>query len=321
MKRFRNHPEGDGPSVDVHQHLWPPSLIDALRARARPPRLRGWVLELDDEAPHTVNPEDHDPTVRAAQAVADELDLVLVSLSAALGIETLPAREARELLDAYHGGALELPHPFRAWASACLSEVDPPVLARHLDEGFVGLALPATTLLDAAGYERVAPLLETLEEHDRPLFIHPGPPGPMPPEAPAWWAPIVSYVQQMHAAWFAFRIHGRPAFRRLRVCFAMLGGLAPLHGERVLARAGERTAVDAEVFLDVSSYGTRAIDATVRVLGVDVLVNGSDRPYAGPVEPALGDAVQTALRCSNPVHLLALREVIDVMDVPAGARA
>jgi hypothetical protein len=79
--------------------------------------------------------------------------------------------------------------------------------------------------------------------------------------------------------------------------------------------------VDAEVFLDVSSYGTRAIDATVRVLGVDALVNGSDRPYAAPPQPALGDAVQTAVRSANPVRLLDLKEVIDVMDVPAGARS
>jgi hypothetical protein len=307
--------------VDVNQHLWRTALIAAWRRRTAPPLLRGWVLELDGEAPHQVDPADHDPSARATHAAADRLDLVFVSLSSALGIEELPPDEAEELLDAYHDGAPELRHPFRAWASACLSEIDASALDRRLDQGFVGLQLPATAVRDAAGYERVSPLLELLEERGRPLFIHPGPPGAMPPEAPGWWPPIVSYVQQMHAAWFAFRLHGRPAFPGLRACFAMLAGLAPLHGERLLARAGERAAVDADVFLDVSSYGTRAIDATLRVLGVDVLVNGSDRPYAAPVEPALGDAVQTALRSTNPARLLALKEVTDVMDVPAGARS
>jgi hypothetical protein len=125
----------------------------------------------------------------------------------------------------------------------------------------------------------------------------------------------------MHAAWFAFRVHGRPAHPQLRVCFAMLAGLAPLHGERLLARGGERSPVDTDVFLDVSSYGTRAVDATVRVLGVDVLVNGSDRPYAAPAVLDLGDWFAAVLRRSNPLRLLDLEEVIDVLDVTAGAQS
>jgi hypothetical protein len=31
-------------AVDVHQHLWPVQLVDRLRARSRPPYLRGWTL-------------------------------------------------------------------------------------------------------------------------------------------------------------------------------------------------------------------------------------------------------------------------------------
>jgi hypothetical protein len=130
---------------------------------------------------------------------------------------------------------------------------------------------------------------------------------------------VVDYVQQMHAAWFAFRTHGRPAHPTLRVCFAILAGLASLHGERLLARGGERGVVDPDAFLEVSSYGTRAIDATLRVLGVDVLVNGSDRPYCTPAVPELGDAVTSALRRSNPLRLLDCEEVIDVLDVAARA--
>lgn len=308
------------PTLDVHQHLWPAPLVQALRRRSAPPRLRGWVLELDGEPEYPVEPRDHDPFARAAQTTADGVGRALISLSSALGIEYLPAAEAGELLDAYHDGALALPSEFGAWAAACLTEVDPRALERQLDRGFVGLQLPATALLDAGGYARSAPLLEVLEQRRRPLFVHPGPAGTVPPSAPPWWQALVPYVQQMHAAWFAFRAHGRPAHPRLRVCFAMLAGLAPLHGERLLARGGERAAVDPDAFLDISSYGTRAIDATVRVLGVDVLVNGSDRPYAAPTMPELGDAVLSALRRSNPLRLLDLEEVIDVVDVSAGAK-
>jgi hypothetical protein len=317
MNRFRKPPG----AVDVHQHLWPPPLIEALRRRTAPPCLRGWILEVPDEPEYALDPRDHDPEARAALAAADGLDLVLVSLSSALGIEALSPDEAGELLAAYHDGALALPPPFGAWAAACLSEVDSSALERQLDRGFVGLQLPATALLDEPGYERAAPLLEVLEERARPLFIHPGPAGPPPTRAPAWWSALVPYVQQMHAAWFAFRAYGRPAYPELRVCFALLAGLAPLHGERLLARGGERSPVDEEVFLEVSSYGTRAVDATVRVLGVDVLVNGSDRPYAVPSMLDLGDSVRSVLHRTNPLRLLALEEVIDVLDVPAGAQS
>ena len=320
-------------AIDVHQHLWPAALIEALRARRRPPRLRGWTLEFAGEPDNLVDPVRHDADVRAAEAEQDGLDLALIGLSSPLGIEFLPADEAGELLSAYHDGVLALPAPFGGWAAACLTEVDPAALECELERGFVGLQLPATTLLDAQGYDRVGPLLQVLERAGKPLMVHPGPardaigagsvaagkPRPWWPAVPTWWPAVVSYVQQMHAAWFAFRAYGRSQHPDLRVCFALLAGLAPLHGERVVARTGERNLVDQNAFLEISSYGTRAIDATIRVLGVDVLVNGSDRPYADPVTAELGPAAAHALRSANPMRLLYAKEVSHEVAVAAYA--
>jgi hypothetical protein len=310
--------------VDIHQHLWTPALVMALRARRTPPRLRGWTLELRGEPDHVVDPSRHDPDVRAAQACGDGLGLAIVSLSSPLGIEFLPVDEGMELLDAYHDGASVLPRPFRAWAATSLAHIDPVDLAHQLDRGFVGLQLPATTLLEDRGYDRVAPLLHVLEERGRPLFVHPGPAAFARVDTsrvPVWWPAVVDYVQQMHAAWYAFRALGRPRYPRLRVCFAMLAGLAPLHGERFLARAGERTIVDERAFLEISSYGTRTIDAVVRVVGIDVLVNGSDRPYGAPVDPGLGDAARLAFCHANPSRLLDLKELLNGPVVAAGAQS
>jgi hypothetical protein len=282
--------------------------------------LRGWTLELAGEPDYRVDPVDHDVDERTAQAAGDGLDLALVSLSSPLGIEGLPLGEARELLAAYHDGVLALPAPFGGWAAACLTDIDPPALEAELDRGFVGLQLPATALLDVAGYDRVRPLLELLEVAGRPLLIHPGT-AMATGGAPAWWPAIVPYVQQMHAAWFAFRAHGRPRHPGLRVCFAFLAGLAPLHGERFAARAAARSPVDPGVFLEISSYGPRAVDATIRVLGIDALVNGSDRPYADPVRLDLGAAATHALRSANPGRLLypKPKEVLDDVAVAACA--
>jgi 6-methylsalicylate decarboxylase len=300
--------------VDVHQHLWPAQLIDVLRARTRPPRLRGWTLELDGQADYPVDPAAHDPSVRSEQALRDGLDLALVSLSSPLGIEFLPPGEADELLHAYHDGVLSLPPPFRGWAAARLTEPDAAALARELERGFVGLQLPATALLDEDGYRRAGRLLDVLHDAERPLMIHPGSTAAIP-RTPGWWPAMVGYVQQMHAAWFAFQQFGRPRYRDLRVCFSMLAGLAPLHGERFAARSGLRSVVDQNAFLDTSSYGTRAVDATVRVLGIDVLVNGSDRPYAQPAVLELGAAAVTAISSSNPLRLLSPKELIHPKEV------
>lgn len=278
--------------MDVHQHLWTPAFVEALRHRTRPPRLDGWTLLLDGEPPYRVNPADHDPAAR------QNGELALVSLSSPLGVETLPPEEAWPLLAAYHEGALALPTAFRAWASTCHSEPDPGRLADDLDRGFAGLQIPATAVPEDE-------LLAVLTERDLPLFVHPGPAsGPAPT---SWWPAVVPYPQQLHAAWHYFHTVVRPRHPRLRVCFALLAGLAPLHVERLIARGGgTRGRVDADFFVETSGYGPRAVDAVIRELGVDVVVNGSDAPYAAApeLEPVLGAAAAHAIRFTNPHRLL-----------------
>jgi len=291
--------------IDIHQHLWPEPLLDALRERSAPPHLEGWTLHTASAPPYAVDPADHDVAARSALVAADGLDRALISLSSPLGIEWLPAAEAAPLLEAYHAGVAALPGSFGAWAAAGLREIEPEALERALDAGCVGLQLPADALLDQAGYARCAPLLRVLERRDAPLFVHPGP-HPAPPDgAPGWWPALSPYVHQMHDAWHAFVAFGRAAHPTLRVCFALLAGLAPLHGERLAARGGPvRRQVDVDAFVETSSYGPRGVDAVVRVLGVDLVVLGSDRPYATVPDFGFGDAFDHALAVANPLRLL-----------------
>jgi hypothetical protein len=291
-------------AIDIHQHLWPEPLLEALAQRSEPPMLtrsgRRWTLRVDGEPDAVVDLADHDPERRATQAEADGLGRVLIAPSVPLGIEALPPGEARTLLEAYHEGVAALPTPFGAWAA--IGSPDPAELARHLDAGFAGLCMGAHELAGPAGFDRLGPVLETLERAEAPLLIHPGP-AVAPRAAPPWWGAMTGYVAAMHTAWYAFAAWGRPAHPTLRVCFAMLAGLAPLHRERLMARGGQAVA-DPGVFLDVSSYGDRAADAVVRELGVDQLVFGSDRPVIAPRELSLGDAVRAAVRERNPARLL-----------------
>ncbi len=294
-------------ATDIHQHLWPEPLLRELSRRQAPPRLErratGWVLHLRGEPETPVDLADHDPERRAALVGADGLERALVAPSVPLGIEALPPGEAEPLLEAYHEGVAALPAAFGAWAAIGLAEPDPAALARLLDRGFAGACVAAGALSGPAGFERLGPVLETLERRGAPLLVHPGP-ATAPAHMPAWWPALTDYVAEMQAAWHAFPVWGRPAHPRLRVCFAMLAGLAPLHRERLVARGGAAVS-DPDVFLDVSSYGTRAVDAVLREVGVDRLVFGSDRPVGTRAELPLGDAVQGALRRSNPARLLA----------------
>ena len=282
--------------TDLHQHLLPEALIAALARRSETPRVRrdgrGWRLELAGEPASPLDPADHDPNARAA---TDDAERIVISLSTALGIEALPGEEAEPLLRAHNDGILELGGPYALWGAA----TEPAGVDAVLDAGAVGLALPAGAL------ERSAPLLDRLEARGAPLFVHPGP-AAADAGAPPWWPALTDYVAGMSAAWHWFAADGRARHPRLRVVFAMLAGGAPLHAERLALRGGPAEAIhDPLVWFDTSSYGPRAIDAMLRMVGVDRLVHGTDRPVVAPGPRGLGDAVEQALCVANPEAVLA----------------
>ncbi|MFG1994162.1 amidohydrolase family protein [Actinoplanes sp. NPDC048988] len=288
--------------IDCHQHLWPARLVEALRRRNTHPYLREWTLYLPGEAPYEVDPHAHDVEKRRALEIAEGKDLVILSISSPLGMEYL---DSPELLDVWHESGLELPDPFRIWAAANVAAPDPSALAKILtEERVVGVQLPATALCDPAAIERIGPLLAEAERANKPVLVHPGPAPACDPGAPSWWPALVPYVSQMHSAWLAWHVAGRKRHPRLRIAFVALAGLAPLHHERLAARGGALGPLDPYVYYETSSYGTRAIDALTRVVGVDPIVHGSDRPYAEPADPGLGDAFRHALFTANPRHLL-----------------
>lgn len=298
--------------VDVHQHLWPEPFVEALRARTRPPLLRDWTLHTATEAPYAVNPAEHDPARRSEQDRAAAR--VLVSLSSPLGIEDLPPDEAQPLLDAWHAGANRLPEPFAAWASVSHREPDLDRLkdlmvtggtpAGSAARGCVGLQISATQLATPRSLERIAPVLRRCEELDRPVLVHPGPAASRA-DTPAWWPAVVDYPAQLQAAWWSWRAEGRRLLPELRICFVAGAGLGPVHHERFAARAHRHPPVDRGAFVETSSYGRQGVDALIRALGIDVVVLGSDRPYATPfTSPDLGAAARRAIEVTNPTRLM-----------------
>lgn len=301
-----------GPVVDVHQHVWSEAFVEALRRRSRAPRIDGDRLLLPGEPPSTVSLADHDLARRRARDVEDGVDLTLLSLSSPLGIETMLPEEAAPLLAVWHALADDLQRDevegYALWAAPQLLEPDLDALAATLAHPRVrGLQVPATALADPAAIERLAPVLASAERLDRPVLVHPGP-APAAPgagaELPRWWPALTSYPAQQAAAWFAWLVAGRSLLPGLRIGFVGLAGLAPLHHERLAQRGGTLGPIDPGVYYETSSYGAQAVDAITRVVGVDALVHGSDRPYAVPTDPGLGGAFARALFVTNPAHLI-----------------
>lgn len=298
-----NPSTGPGRRVDVHQHLWPSTLIEALRARSAPPMLRDWTLYLAGEPAYQIEAADHDVQARARM---DGQNLALVSLSSPLGLEDLPEPEARTLLDAWHRGAAALPTEFGAWAAVSQRDPDLAGLADLLTTGFVGLQVPATWLATPHLLERLAPVLAVCERADRPVLVHPGPvpAGTATKDLPGWWPAVVDYPAQQQAAWWSWHEAGRSLLTDLRIGFVAGAGLAPLHHERLQARGGRLGAIDPKVFVETSSYGPQAIDSLIRVLGIDAVIRGSDRPYAKPVPFGFGTAAEQAIDVTNPRRFL-----------------
>jgi hypothetical protein len=115
---------------------------------------------------------------------------------------------------------------------------------------------------------------------------------------------VVAYPAQLQAAWWTWYAHGRPALPSLRIAFVAGAGLAPVQHERFNARSGRRWTADPDTYVDTSSFRRQGIDALTRALGVDVVVLGSDRPYAEPADDVLGDAERHAICVTNPNRLL-----------------
>jgi hypothetical protein len=303
--------------VDAHQHLYPEAVLRTLEGRRAAPHARwrdgAFTVTLAGEEPITIDASVHDPAFRLERMRAAGVDRALVPLSSAVGIEPLPHAEASPVLDAWSDAAAALPAGLEAWAAVPLRAGADEQVARTesaLDAGAVGVCLPAGAL--AAGpraIERLGPLFELLERRLVPLFVHPG--AVAAPDgvggAPAWWAPATTYVADLHAAWLAFTVHARPAHWGLKVLFAALAGLAPLHAERTAARGGPpaSSVTDSGIFYDTSSYGPRAIRALTAFVGTTQLVDGSDHPVL-PLSrrDAADPEALTAVRADNAARLL-----------------
>jgi 6-methylsalicylate decarboxylase len=284
--------------VDVHQHLWPPSFVDALSRRTAPPYLDGDTLQLA-EGTYPAELRRHDLDVRLALLDRSGIDVAVVSLQPTLGLQLLGASERNELEQAWEEGALEV-------AAAAGGRVLPlsPRLPRP---GFAGASVGADALgdLDAA-----ASVLDALHASGGFLFVHPVAGSP-PAQVPSWWPAVVDYTGQMQRAYFAWLAGGLERWPGVNVVFTILAGGGPFQLERLGCRGGDPAALShRNLYFDTASYGPRALRLCVEAIGAEQLVFGSDAPVVDPSHAwdalaPLGDDVGRLVREASPGRILA----------------
>jgi predicted TIM-barrel fold metal-dependent hydrolase len=285
-------------TVDVHQHLWPPVFVDALRSRRAAPLVRGPEL-VTPEGAFPFDAQSHDPEARIALLDRDGIDVAVLSLQSTLGIEGLPGAERDELELAWLEGvqALVAQSHGRFRALAPWRVVD----------GVVGTSVGASALLD----ERVGrEVLSAADAAGGMVFVHPEAEGPAAQDVAEWWGWIAGYSLQMQRACLAWLADGRRRYPALTIVFAMLAGGALFQGERLAHRGVDLAAsVDPGTLFDTATYGRRALDLSIATVGAEHLVYGSDTPVVDstPTLDAireLGQAGALALRCGPIARFL-----------------
>ena len=168
---------------------------------------------------------------------ADGLQRVLIAPSSPLGIESLP--EAEALLDDFHAGILELGAPFELWAGLVLADPAPQRVDALLDARR-RRPLPARGRARRARGHRAPRAGARAPRRPRRAAVRPSRAGRrnarLVPGADRLRRRDVGRLARLGAV-------GAPAHPQLRVVFAMLAGLAPLHAERLAARGGPSDAV------------------------------------------------------------------------------
>jgi 6-methylsalicylate decarboxylase len=285
-------------TYDLHQHLWPGSLVEALAERTSPPLLRGNTLVLEAEGAFEIDPAVYGPDACVANLDRAGIDVAVVSCPPTLGIDQLDDGEAEELRTAYHAGAL-----------AAVAASGGRLLALSMgrpEEGFVGAMVAADDLADL---DRIAPVFDELERRGAFVMVHPGSARP-PKGAPAWWAAVVDYTAQMQRAYAAWLAEGVERWPDLRIVFAILAGGAPFQLERMQARGFDiGRSLHRTIYLEASSYGRRALELCLATFGARQIVYGSDSPVLDCCLTldhirSFGQAAVQALCRENPITLL-----------------
>ena len=146
-------------TFDVHQHLWPPAVVELLTRRRRPPCISEGTVRIPGRAAFPFDEAQGDAGSRLAQLDAEGIDVAVVSLSPTDCFDA-------ELREAWHDGIARS----ATGAGGRLL----PLAAGRAAPGFAGVCISAA---DVIAFRPLAGLGGSRREV---LFVHPGRVGATP---------------------------------------------------------------------------------------------------------------------------------------------
>jgi predicted TIM-barrel fold metal-dependent hydrolase len=292
--------------IDMHAHWRPAEVAEALRSRAREPRIvrnAGGVevLKTSRMAEEPLSKAFDDVAFHLARMDRQEVGTSVLSLLGSFcWIESQPPEESQPLCRIVNDGlsALCQKHAGRFAAYAALPLTDISVAAAEFERalglpGMIGAQVPGNYFLTRKDAETMRPLLEVANRRQAVLFIHNGPrPGDAYPK-------IAGDTDNARRRNGTLDMQASLSSVMVTLCLtdyladypdAMvhvhnLGGNIPYEIERMDHRCLLDTPDEelpssrfrkAKVYVDCNSFGSRAIEAGVRLYGVERIVCGTD---------------------------------------------
>jgi predicted TIM-barrel fold metal-dependent hydrolase len=339
--------------IDMHAHWKPAEVADALRARAREPR----IVRNDDGVEVLKLPRmGEEPIATAFDEVEFHLarmdrqgveTSVLSIVGSFCWIESQPLDVSVPLCRGVNDRLSEIcrEHPGRFAAFAALPLTDMAAAAAELERvmdlpGMIGAQVPGNLFLTSADAEAARPLFEVANKHHAMLFIHHGPrPGDAFPKVAGGTdnARRRNGTLDMQASLSSVMVtlcltDYLAPYPNVTVQVHNLGGNIPYEVERMDHRSLLDTPTEelpssrfrkAKVYVDCNSFGPRAIEAAVSLYGAERIVCGTDGSEFGCdwTRKALAEARISEEERQRILHGNAAALIAGVVAASQGARA
>jgi aminocarboxymuconate-semialdehyde decarboxylase len=300
--------------IDVHNHYYPPSYIDALRSGGS-----NVHVTIDDEGnPRLHYPGDYNIAVRGhrdieyRETVLKELgvDIQVISLTTPGTHVESPAnavRLASIVNDALARVVSDKHGRFLAYSTLPLN--DPAASVRELERACAQLGMPGAMLFSningvALADSRYWPLYEAANALGAVLHIHPTNPVGVEAMTEFWLMPLVGFLMDTTLAAAQLVFAGVPErFPRIRWVLSHLGGAIPYLAERLdrgfHAFRECRANIDRppseylkRFYYDTVNFDRDALELAVSFAGVDHILAGSDYPHQIGSIPSMLDSLR-----------------------------
>ncbi len=307
--------------IDMHSHFYG-GLVEGLRRRVARPSVTtdaNGRLVLNAMTASTVMSSGYtDLGARRAFMKRAGISKQLLTFPGALGVDVMPVAEARDIVRDFNDHLADVCRTsggtfvgLGGLPLADMAEAAKEMRRLRLTLGLVGAILPGNYFLSANAADLLRPALSVANEVGALIMVHPGlMPGELPP-APYGDSSVLrasALNLQASLAQMALTVLTNgflDLFPNIVFQVVNLGGTLPFIIERMEAIGASRAlpvnvtaAMLRRLVYDSASLGPRALETTVKVIGGDRIMLGTDYPIFEPTD-VLGSIASAAISAAD----------------------